>query len=234
MRIRRIAISAAFAAGLATLPLSAAEAQYYPPPLPAVSAVLAVLCGRRGGRYCRDNCHRAAPCAHGGTALRVLPTTALFSAATTTTGILRARAAARILRATLSPPVLRRWRSEDLNVVTLPEVAGAYEAQMGRLGRPARFGPPMCRDGDNNEPINYRVALVTVATDAPLDPSRCGAELAAKPPVFISRYRPLRQVMGIPFEAGRGNARGPGRFCSGSVIRSGLMTWRRAAATPAE
>jgi hypothetical protein len=31
MRIRRIAISAAFAAGLATLPLSTAEAQYYPP-----------------------------------------------------------------------------------------------------------------------------------------------------------------------------------------------------------
>jgi hypothetical protein len=32
MRIRRIAISAAFAAGLAALPLSAANAQYYPPP----------------------------------------------------------------------------------------------------------------------------------------------------------------------------------------------------------
>jgi hypothetical protein len=31
MRIRRITISAAFAAGLATLPLSAANAQYYPP-----------------------------------------------------------------------------------------------------------------------------------------------------------------------------------------------------------
>ena len=31
MRIHRIAISAAFAAGLATLPLSTAEAQYYPP-----------------------------------------------------------------------------------------------------------------------------------------------------------------------------------------------------------
>jgi len=31
MRIRRIAISVAFAAGLATLPLSAAKAQYYPP-----------------------------------------------------------------------------------------------------------------------------------------------------------------------------------------------------------
>ena len=31
MPIRRIAISAAFAAGLATLPLSTAEAQYYPP-----------------------------------------------------------------------------------------------------------------------------------------------------------------------------------------------------------
>jgi hypothetical protein len=36
MRIRRIAISVAFAAGLATLPLSTAEAQYYSPcsPLP--------------------------------------------------------------------------------------------------------------------------------------------------------------------------------------------------------
>jgi hypothetical protein len=32
MRIRRIRISAAFAAGLAALPLSAAKAQYYPPP----------------------------------------------------------------------------------------------------------------------------------------------------------------------------------------------------------
>ena len=31
MRVRRIAISAAFAAGLATLPLSTANAQYYPP-----------------------------------------------------------------------------------------------------------------------------------------------------------------------------------------------------------
>jgi hypothetical protein len=31
MRIRRMAISAAFVAGLATLPLSAADAQYYPP-----------------------------------------------------------------------------------------------------------------------------------------------------------------------------------------------------------
>ncbi|MFZ3234000.1 MAG: hypothetical protein WA184_01355 [Stellaceae bacterium] len=31
MRIRRAAISAAFAAGLATLPLSTATAQYYPP-----------------------------------------------------------------------------------------------------------------------------------------------------------------------------------------------------------
>jgi hypothetical protein len=32
MRIRRIISSVAFAAGLAALPLSAAEAQYYPPP----------------------------------------------------------------------------------------------------------------------------------------------------------------------------------------------------------
>ena len=32
MRIRRIAISAAFAAGLATLSISTAKAQYYPPP----------------------------------------------------------------------------------------------------------------------------------------------------------------------------------------------------------
>jgi hypothetical protein len=31
MRIRRITISAAFAAGLAALPLSTAKAQYYPP-----------------------------------------------------------------------------------------------------------------------------------------------------------------------------------------------------------
>jgi hypothetical protein len=55
------------------------------------------------------------------------------------------------------------------------------------------------------------------------DPSWVRAELAAMPPVFISRYRPLRQVMGIPFEAGRGNARGPDQFCSGSVIRSGFQ-----------
>jgi hypothetical protein len=36
MRIRRIAVSAAFAAGLAALPLATAKAQYYPPcsPLP--------------------------------------------------------------------------------------------------------------------------------------------------------------------------------------------------------
>jgi hypothetical protein len=48
MRVRRIAISVAFAAGLATLPLSAAEAQYYPPysppplswPICAAGAVL--------------------------------------------------------------------------------------------------------------------------------------------------------------------------------------------------
>lgn len=32
MRLRRIAISAAFAAGLAALPLATATAQYYPPP----------------------------------------------------------------------------------------------------------------------------------------------------------------------------------------------------------
>jgi hypothetical protein len=31
MRIRRIAVSAAFAAGLAALPVANAEAQYYPP-----------------------------------------------------------------------------------------------------------------------------------------------------------------------------------------------------------
>ena len=31
MRIRRIAVSAAFAAGLAALPLASAKAQYYPP-----------------------------------------------------------------------------------------------------------------------------------------------------------------------------------------------------------
>ena len=31
MRIRRISVSAAFAAGLAALPLATAEAQYYPP-----------------------------------------------------------------------------------------------------------------------------------------------------------------------------------------------------------
>ena len=31
MRIRRIAVSAAFAAGLAALPLATAKAQYYPP-----------------------------------------------------------------------------------------------------------------------------------------------------------------------------------------------------------
>jgi len=31
MRIRRIAVSAAFAAGLAALPLATAQAQYYPP-----------------------------------------------------------------------------------------------------------------------------------------------------------------------------------------------------------
>jgi len=48
MRIPRITISVAFAAGLATLPLSAAKAQYYPPysppplswPICAVGAVV--------------------------------------------------------------------------------------------------------------------------------------------------------------------------------------------------
>jgi hypothetical protein len=50
MLIRRIAISVAFAAGLATLPLSAAKAQYYPPysppplswPICAVGAVVVI------------------------------------------------------------------------------------------------------------------------------------------------------------------------------------------------
>ena len=37
MRLRRIAISAAFTAGLAALPLSAAKAQYYAPYYPACS-----------------------------------------------------------------------------------------------------------------------------------------------------------------------------------------------------
>ena len=34
MRIRRIAVSAAFAAGLAAVPLATAKAQYYPSPFP--------------------------------------------------------------------------------------------------------------------------------------------------------------------------------------------------------
>jgi hypothetical protein len=65
MRIRRIAISVAFAAGLVTLPLSAAKAQYNPPLL-ADSTVLADLRGGRRSRYRHDNHHCAAPSAHGG------------------------------------------------------------------------------------------------------------------------------------------------------------------------
>src|SRR5271166_3875183 len=67
MRIRRIASSAAFAAGPATLPLSAAKAQYYPlyspPPLswPICAAGAAVVTV--------PTPHRAAPSAHGGAAL---------------------------------------------------------------------------------------------------------------------------------------------------------------------
>ena len=86
MRIRRIAISVAFATGLATLPLSTAEAQSYSPQsnpsqiqshailsaLLAVSTGVAVLRGGRRARYRRNNRHRADPADHGGAALRLL------------------------------------------------------------------------------------------------------------------------------------------------------------------
>ena len=61
-------------------------------------------------RRSRSPCHRAAPRAHEGTALWVLPTAALLPAAATT-GILRSCAAAELLRATVSPPVSRRRHS---------------------------------------------------------------------------------------------------------------------------
>jgi hypothetical protein len=70
-------------------------------PLLAVSTVLAVLRGRRRGRYRRDDCHRAAPGACRGAALlraTLLPTATLLRAA-------------ELLRATLSPLISRRRHS---------------------------------------------------------------------------------------------------------------------------
>ncbi len=136
MRIRRITISLAFAAGLATLPLSTAEAQSNPPqsnppqsnPLAILSALLAVSTGMavlRGGgraRYRRNNRHRADLAADGGTALRLLraallPTAALPTAALSpTTGVLPAAGvlpAVELFWATLSPRVSWRWHSGD-------------------------------------------------------------------------------------------------------------------------
>jgi hypothetical protein len=121
MRIRPITISAAFAVGLATLPLSTAEAQsnpaqYYPPqyypacsqfplewPFCVAGAVLDIAATFR---------HHADPAAHGGAALRLLrgalPTAALPTADLLRAGILPS---AEFFRATLSPPVSRHWHS---------------------------------------------------------------------------------------------------------------------------
>jgi hypothetical protein len=77
------------------------------PGLLAVSTGMAVLRGGRRARYRRNNRHHADPAAHGGAALRLLraalPTADLLRAA-----ILRS---AEFFRATLSPPVSRRWHS---------------------------------------------------------------------------------------------------------------------------
>jgi hypothetical protein len=105
MRIRRMTISVAFAVGLATLPLSAANAQYHPPwspfPLFWPFCVAGAVVGTASIIV-------TAPlrALTGGTALRVLPAAALLPAAATT-GILRSCAAAELLRATLSPTVSR-------------------------------------------------------------------------------------------------------------------------------
>jgi hypothetical protein len=108
MHIRPIASSVAFAAGLATLPLSAAKAQDYPPQL-AVCTVLADLRSGRRTRYRHDNHQRAAPSDHEGAALllRVLRAAArLPIAGLSGAGKLRT---AELFWATLSPPVPRRW-----------------------------------------------------------------------------------------------------------------------------
>jgi hypothetical protein len=90
MLIRRIAISAAFAAGLATLPLSAANAQYYPPcsPFPLFWP------------FCVAGAVVVAAATIVTAPLRVLAGAPPF--------LLRA---AELLRAKLSPPISRRGHS---------------------------------------------------------------------------------------------------------------------------
>ena len=105
MRVRRITISIAFAAGLATLPLSAAQAQYYSPYSPF--ALFWPFCANGRRSRCRhDNHHRAATSAHWGAALLlpVLRTVALLP----TAGLLHAGIlpAAEFFWATLGAPIL--------------------------------------------------------------------------------------------------------------------------------
>ena len=61
MHLRRMMASVAFAAGLAALPLTTANAQYYRASVLAVSAALAVLCGGCCHRRRRDDCDGAIP-----------------------------------------------------------------------------------------------------------------------------------------------------------------------------
>ena len=95
MYIRRVAVSAAFAVGLAALPLAVAHAQYYPPqyyypPCSPFPLFLAVLPGGRHRRYRRDDRHRAICGAHGAALLlRLLRATLLSAAALSCGGILR-------------------------------------------------------------------------------------------------------------------------------------------------
>ena len=129
MRIRRITISVAFAAGLATLPLSTAEAQsnppqsnppqsnpsqYYPPcspfplewPFCVVGAVLDITATIVTAPI--RLLTGAPPFGYYGLlrTAALLPTAALSP----TTGVLPA---AELFWATLSPPVSRRWHSGD-------------------------------------------------------------------------------------------------------------------------
>ena len=111
MRIPRIAISVAFAAGPAALGRQGAILS----PLLAASTVLADLRGGRRSRYRHDNHQRAAPSAHGGATL-LLPVLRA-AARLPTAGLLRAgiSGAAELFWATMSPPVSRRWHNGGRN-----------------------------------------------------------------------------------------------------------------------
>ena len=85
MRIRRIAISAAFTAGLATLSISTAKAQYYPPPCSPFPLSWPFCVVGRCHWHRRDDRHRAGLGDNGSAALllqllwaALFPTAGLF------------------------------------------------------------------------------------------------------------------------------------------------------------